>query len=102
MKASPRQVLRFLDASIRHWERICAGGEKDSPSGLQCSLCRNLGCDNCPIYAMTHKVACCDTPFYDAVAEFPPPGKACRAELAFLRKVRKWWIRTALAKAEGK
>lgn len=96
---TPRQTLKRIELSIRHWERICKKSKRDEPSPEQCALCVSFsagGCLCCPVAKMVGHTRCYETPYRYAAIELDRARKttaARRKELAFLRKVRTWWMK---------
>jgi len=103
------ETLKALDASIEHWGEIVAA---DKPSDVEigadaCALCDKFNvwewsdpraCRGCPVFSVTGRESCRDTPFGDALTTFllweRGDGSklafinAAQAELSFLKALR--------------
>ena len=106
-----KRVLKAIDSSIAHWERMLEKGitERDLPTQKHCALCRMFVlekecCDDCPVARKSGEDYCRGTPYYDAdeaLRDWHRGGRPRRApvrkELNFLKSVRKWYIKRMAA-----
>lgn len=106
----PSKEIAALDKSIAHWERnVTADNPKEVfVSSSDCECCRQFyenrsrSCAKCPIAKFTGKNFCMNTPYSDADRAYFLWSRgynnkedfqiAAQAEVAFLKKVRDFYI----------
>lgn len=61
-----------IQNSIEHWKKIKNFVPGEEPSSLQCALCQltNTNCEICPIYKISKRHHCQNTPYAKAYRAF--------------------------------
>lgn len=93
--------MNALEESIKKWESIASGENKEFPSTSNCALCYEYkdkftdSCFRCPVYKRTKKNGCINTPYSNAIEArdiFGPHSTkylaAAQLEVEFLKSLR--------------
>jgi len=103
-KVSYQRIMKALAGSVRKWERIIAGKDRDQ-GVANCPLCKIFWerrlCAGCPVAEKTGKSSCDGSPYTKFVKAcgynaYPEPTakrfkQLANAELRFLRKLEADW-----------